>query len=126
MEKSNKMITKKEKIQKQLLQETENIAKQLLKDIGIKLHLLGFEYWIEALIITIDIEKNNREKLRMVELYYMVARKFKTTPSKVERAMRHAYSNIDVNQYFNVTYRINNTALLFLLKDTILEKFKTI
>lgn len=101
----------------------ETIAKQLLKDTGIKLHHLGFKYWITAMCITLDIEFNNRESLKMMELYYMVARKHRTTATKVERAMRYAYATIDLKQYFEVSYTINNTALLFLLKEAVKEKY---
>ena len=57
----------------------------------------------------------------MMELYYMVAKQHKTTASKVERAMRYAYATIDLKQYFNVTYSINNTDLLFLLIEAVKE-----
>lgn len=113
--KSDKLISREER-------NIEIIAKQLLKDIGIKLHHLGFKYWMTAINITLDIEFNNRESIRMMELYYMVARKHRTTASKVERAMRYAYATIDLKQYFKVSYTINNTALLFLLAEEIKKK----
>lgn len=123
--KSDKLISRSERdieLEKTKIQ-IETIAKQLLKDIGIKLHHLGFKYWITAISITLDIEFNNRESLKMMELYYMVARKHRTTASKAERAMRYAYATIDLKQYFKVSYTINNTALLFLLKEAVKEKY---
>lgn len=119
---SNKLLVKREVT---LEEETriKTIAKQILKDMGIKMHHLGFKYWVTAIWITLDIEINNRQELRMMELYYMVARKHRTTASKAERAMRYAYATIDLKQYFNVTYSINNTALLFLLIDEVKEKY---
>ena len=120
-----KMITKKEhEIEKHSIN-INRLAKQILKDIGLKLHCFGFEYWIEAIKISIQTEINNKPKLRMMELYYLIAKKYKTTPSKVERAMRYAYEGLNINKYFNVTYKINNTALLFLLKDDILDQIFT-
>lgn len=122
--KSDKLISREERdieLEKTEIQ-IETIAKQLLKDIGIKLHHLGFKYWITAIYITLDIEFNNRESLRMMELYYMVARKHRTTASKAERAMRYAYATIDLKQYFKVSYTINNTALLFLLIESVKKK----
>lgn len=122
--KSDKLISREERdieLEKTKIQ-IETIAKQLLKDIGIKLHHLGFKYWITAIYITLDIEFNNRESLRMMELYYMVARKHRTTASKAERAMRYAYATIDLKQYFKVSYTINNTALLFLLIEAVKKK----
>lgn len=100
----------------------ETIAKQILKDMEIKVHHLGFKYWVTAIYITLDIDFNNRPELKMMELYYMVARKHRTTASKAERAMRYAYATIDLKQYFNVTYSINNTALLFLLIEAVRER----
>lgn len=111
------LITKSQKIK----EEIELIAKQILKDMGVKIHHLGFKYWVTALYMALDIELNNREEIRMMELYYMVAKQHKTTASKVERAMRYAYVTIDLKQYFNVTYSINNTALLFLLIEAVKE-----
>ena len=98
------------------------IAKLILKDMGIKRHHLGFKYWATAACIALEFETSDNSKLRMMELYSMVAKKHKTTASKVEKAMRYAYATIDLKQYFNVTYSINNSALLFLLTDTIKEK----
>lgn len=116
--KDNKMlITKSQKLKEKI----ELIAKQILKNMGIKIHHLGFKYWVTAIYMTLDIELNNREELKMMELYYMVAKQHKTTASKVERAMRYAYATIDLKQYFNATYSINNTALLFLLIEAVKE-----
>lgn len=103
-------------------EEIKIIAKQLLKDIGIKIHFLGFKYWITALVISLKHDEETEENLTMMTLYSLVAKKHRTTTSKTERAMRYAYSGLDLKNYFNVSYSINNTALLFLLKDKILEK----
>ena len=96
---------------------TRIIAKQLLKDMGVKIHILGFKYWVTALIIIQEKERNQEEYPIMMELYELVARKHKATVSKVERAMRYAYADINVKKYFKVKYPINNTALLFLLTE---------
>lgn len=120
---NEKLITREQRELEKEKIKIETIAKQLLKDIGIKLHHLGFKYWVTAMYITLDIEFNNRESLRMMELYYMVARKHSTTATKVERAMRYAYATIDLKQYFKVSYTINNTALLFLLKEAVKEQY---
>lgn len=102
-------------------EEIKLIAKQLLKDIGIKIHFLGFKYWITALVISLKHDKETEENLTMMALYSLVAKKHKTTASKTERAMRYAYSELDLKNYFNVSYSINNTALLFLLKEKVLD-----
>lgn len=103
-------------------EEIKLTAKQLLKDIGIKIHFLGFKYWITAIVIALKNDKETEENLTMMALYSLVAKKHRTTASKTERAMRYAYSELDLQNYFNVSYSINNTALLFLLKEKVLEK----
>ena len=59
--KDNKMlITKSQKLKEKI----ELIAKQILKNMGIKIHHLGFKYWVTAIYMTLDIELNNREELK--------------------------------------------------------------
>ena len=58
----------------------------------------------------------------MMKLYSRIARKHKTTFSKVERAMRYVHSELDLKQQFDVDYPINNTALLFLLKEEVMNR----
>lgn len=59
-----------------------------LRIIGMPSHLLGYEYTREAILIALG----NKDILRAItkELYPAVARVFNTTPSRVERAIRHA------------------------------------
>ena len=56
--------------------------------IGIPPHIMGYQYLREGIKMTIDDPSiiNNVTK----RLYPEIAAKFKTTPSKVERAIRHA------------------------------------
>lgn len=122
--KSNKLITKEKAIKIKILQETEQLAKQLLKDIGIKIHCVGFNYWVLALYTAIDNHINKKEQTKITYIYYLIARYYKTSVSNVRKAMSYVYDNLDLNRYFNVTYKINNTALLFLLKDKLLDKLK--
>ncbi len=122
--KNNKILETENEIGFETKIKIEAIAKQILRDMGIKIHHLGFKYWITAIYITLDIELSNKPNLRMMELYYMISKKHRTTVSRVERAMRYAYetTTIDLKQYFNVTYTINNTALLFLLVEAVKDK----
>jgi two-component system response regulator (stage 0 sporulation protein A) len=59
-----------------------------LKNIGIPGHLLGWGYVREAVLLAMK----NRNILTAItnELYPQIARKFDTTPRRVERAIRHA------------------------------------
>ena len=49
MEKVRKMITRSQYEKEKIENKTKKIAKQLLKDIGMKLHCLGFKYWLKAI-----------------------------------------------------------------------------
>lgn len=61
---------------------------KLLHTLGMPSHVLGYEYTREALLITLG----NKDILRAItrELYPAVATVFGTTPTRVERAIRHA------------------------------------
>ena len=61
---------------------------KLLRTLGMPTHVLGYEYAREAILIALG----NKDILRSItkELYPAVAQAFNTTPSRVERAIRHA------------------------------------
>ena len=96
------------------------IARQLLKELGFKVHYLGFKYWISAIEITVDIDKSNK-KICMMELYELIAKKYRTTNLRVEKDMRylHKERNVDVRSFFNVNYSVSSSALLFLLVEEV-------
>lgn len=60
----------------------------IIHEIGVPAHIKGYMYLREAITMVV----NNMELLSAVtkELYPSIARKFNTTPSRVERAIRHA------------------------------------
>ena len=66
----------------------EAVVTEIIHEIGIPAHIKGYQYLREAIIITI----NDMDAINAVTkvLYPDVARKFGTTPSRVERAIRHA------------------------------------
>ena len=66
----------------------EATVTEVIHEIGVPAHIKGYQYLREAIIITIrDMEViNSVTKV----LYPAVAKKFGTTPSRVERAIRHA------------------------------------
>ncbi len=68
--------------------EIEMRVTNIIHQIGVPAHIKGYQYLREAIIMTIhDMESINAiTKI----LYPTVAKKFKTTPSRVERAIRHA------------------------------------
>lgn len=66
----------------------EIIVTDIIHDIGIPAHLKGYRYIREAIIMVL----NDWELMYKItkQLYPKIACKFKTTPSKVERGIRHA------------------------------------
>lgn len=61
---------------------------QIIHEIGIPPNIKGYRYLREAILIM--IEKDGRFGGITKELYPTIARQFQTTPSRVERAIRHA------------------------------------
>lgn len=60
----------------------------IIHDVGVPAHIKGYQYLREAIIMSVlDMDMlNSVTKI----LYPEVAKKFQTTPSRVERAIRHA------------------------------------
>ena len=65
-----------------------NTVTNVIHEIGVPAHIKGYQYLREAIIITV----NDMEVINAVTkvLYPAVAKRFGTTPSRVERAIRHA------------------------------------
>ena len=61
---------------------------KMIHDVGVPAHIKGYQYIREAIILSISDDEmiNNVTKL----LYPTLAKKFSTTSSRVERAIRHA------------------------------------
>ena len=76
------------RIQARQEQSLESIVTEIIHEIGIPAHIKGYQYLREAIILTI----NDMDIINAVTkaLYPAVAKKFGTTPSRVERAIRHA------------------------------------
>lgn len=66
----------------------EMIVTNIIHEIGVPAHIKGYQYLREAIMISVsDVEMlNSITKI----LYPTIAKKFQTTPSRVERAIRHA------------------------------------
>ena len=66
----------------------EAMVTDIIHEIGVPAHIKGYQYLREAIILTVrDMEVINAVTK---VLYPAVAKKFGTTPSRVERAIRHA------------------------------------
>ncbi|MDR1590028.1 MAG: sporulation transcription factor Spo0A [Oscillospiraceae bacterium] len=66
----------------------ESVVTDIIHEIGVPAHIKGYQYLREAIILAI----NDMEVINAVTklLYPTVAKRFTTTPSRVERAIRHA------------------------------------
>ena len=66
----------------------EAVVTDIIHEIGVPAHIKGYQYLREAIILTIE----DMDVINAVTkvLYPEVAKKFNTTPSRVERAIRHA------------------------------------
>ena len=84
---------------------------EIIHQIGVPAHIKGYHYLREAIILSIKDDEMINSVTKI--LYPTVAKRFDTTSSRVERAIRHAIEvawdrgDIDVlNTYFG--YTINN------------------
>ena len=66
----------------------ENDVTSIIHDVGVPAHIKGYQYLREAIIMSV----NDNEMLNSITkiLYPSIAKKFQTTSSSVERAIRHA------------------------------------
>ena len=66
----------------------ESMVTGIIHEIGVPAHIKGYQYLREAIIIAI----NDMDVINAITkvLYPQVAKTFQTTPSRVERAIRHA------------------------------------
>ena len=113
----------------------EIIVTDIIHQIGVPAHIKGYHYLREAIMASV----NDKEMLESVTkvLYPAVAKKFRTTPSRVERAIRHAIEiawdrgDIDtLNSFFGYTINTGkgkptNSEFIALITDKICLKYKT-
>ena len=90
----------------------ESLVTGIIHEIGVPAHIKGYQYLREAIIIAVhDMDVINA--ITKV-LYPQVAKTFQTTPSRVERAIRHAIEvawdrgDLDTLQRF-FGYTVSNT-----------------
>ena len=68
--------------------ELKNMVTAIIHEIGVPAHIKGYQYLREAIMIAVE----DMDVINAVTkvLYPEVAKRFSTTPSRVERAIRHA------------------------------------
>ena len=90
----------------------ESMVTGIIHEIGVPAHIKGYQYLREAIIIAV----NDMDVINAITkvLYPPVAKTFQTTPSRVERAIRHAIEvawdrgDLDTLQRF-FGYTVSNT-----------------
>lgn len=111
------------------------IVTDMIHRIGVPAHIKGYHYLREAIILSVG----DKEMLESVTklLYPAVAKKFSTTPSRVERAIRHAIEiawdrgDLDVlNSFFGYTVstgkgKPTNSEFIALISDKICLKYQS-
>lgn len=66
----------------------EKDVTDMIHELGVPAHIKGYQYLREAIMMSVD----DMDMLNSITkiLYPTIAKKFETTPSRVERAIRHA------------------------------------
>ena len=90
----------------------ETMVTNIIHEIGVPAHIKGYQYLREAIMIAVD----DMDVINAITkiLYPQVAKTFQTTPSRVERAIRHAIEvawdrgDLDTLQRF-FGYTVSNT-----------------
>lgn len=107
---------------------------RIIHQIGVPAHIKGYQYLRTAIMMTI----NDSEAINSVTkiLYPTVAKKYSTTTSRVERAIRHAIEvawdrgDVDtLNSYFGYTIQNNrgkptNSEFIAMIADNLRLKYK--
>lgn len=111
------------------------VVTDIIHQIGIPAHIKGYHYLREAILLSLD----DSEMLESVTklLYPTVAKRFKTTSSRVERAIRHAIEtawdrgDLDtIQNLFGYTVSVGkgkptNSEFIALITDNLRLKYKT-
>lgn len=82
---STKLVSEDEVQRNKSLQEK---VTEIIHEVGVPAHIKGYQYLREAIIMSVE----DMDMLNSITkiLYPSIAKKFATTPSRVERAIRHA------------------------------------
>lgn len=114
--------------------DVESQVTKIIHQIGVPAHIKGYQYLRSAILMTIEDNEviNSVTKI----LYPTVAKKYKTTTSRVERAIRHAIEvawdrgDVDtLNSYFGYTIqntrgKPTNSEFIAMIADNLRLKYK--
>lgn len=116
------------------MEDMETQVTKIIHQIGVPAHIKGYQYLRTAILMTISDNEiiNSVTKI----LYPSVAKKYSTTTSRVERAIRHAIEvawdrgDVDtLNSYFGYTIQNNrgkptNSEFIAMIADNMRLKYK--
>lgn len=74
--------------EKQIVHDLEQDVTNMIHDIGVPAHIKGYQYLREAIMMSVNDQSMISSITKL--LYPTIAKRFQTTPSRVERAIRHA------------------------------------
>lgn len=112
----------------------ETQVTKIIHQIGVPAHIKGYQYLRSAILMTIDDNDIINSVTKV--LYPAVAKKYKTTTSRVERAIRHAIEvawdrgDVDtLNSYFGYTIQNSrgkptNSEFIAMIADNLRLKYK--
>ncbi|MBQ8726915.1 MAG: sporulation transcription factor Spo0A [Oscillospiraceae bacterium] len=112
----------------------EVIVTEIIHQIGVPAHIKGYHYLREAIVISVYDEEMLESVTKI--LYPTVAKRFDTTSSRVERAIRHAIEiawdrgDVDtLNSYFGYTVNTGkgkptNSEFIALISDKLRLRYK--
>lgn len=117
-----------------LKEDMEMIVTDVIHQIGIPAHIKGYHYLRESILLSLDDEEMLESVTKL--LYPTVAKHFNTTPSRVERAIRHAIEtawdrgDVDtIQNIFGYTVSVGkgkptNSEFIALITDRLRLKYK--
>lgn len=79
---------KNEKQTEKIVHDLEQDVTVMIHEIGVPAHIKGYQYLREAIMMSVD-DSTMISSITKI-LYPTIAKRFETTPSRVERAIRHA------------------------------------
>ncbi len=83
-----KIIADKEQKQEAVVRDLEQDVTNMIHEIGVPAHIKGYQYLREAIMMSVE-DSSMISSITKI-LYPTIAKRFQTTPSRVERAIRHA------------------------------------
>ena len=83
-----KTAEKKEQKKVEVVRDLEQDVTDMIHEIGVPAHIKGYQYLREAIMMSVT-DSSMISSITKI-LYPTIAKRFQTTPSRVERAIRHA------------------------------------